>query len=340
MKIDYHFPHSVSLADGADAFREAEASGYAGIWNGENTSDPFLPLGAAALATSQAQLGTGVALAFVRSPAATAYVAHDLQVGSNGRFVLGLGSQVRAQIVRRYGMQWSRPAARMREYILAVKAIWRCWNEGANLDFDGEFFKLDLMQPYYSPKPSPSGPPPIWLGAFGERMTETAGEVAEGLMLHPLVTPEFVNEVVRPTVERGLARRETPLTHEFEISGPVFVATGRDENELHAATEALRERIAFYGSTPAYRAVLDFHGWGEVHEKWRSMAREGEWSAMGALVTDEILHSFGVVGEPGKIPALLLERARGMVDRLSVMSPYEGDLQTLEQVMKAVIVPE
>jgi len=322
MKIDFHYTQPLPINKARDVFGQIEEQGYSGIWLGEVTTDPLLGLAAASTATSRVQLGTGISLAFVRSPTSMAYAAHDLQVGSGGRFVLGLGSQVRGQIVRRFGVEWSHPAERMREYIEAVKAVWDCWNDEKPLNYHGKFFQLDLMPPYFTPAPSPFGPPPIHLGAFGERMTKVAGQVGEGLMLHSLMTPDYCRNVVRANLDAGLAARELPLNHEFELSGLFFVATGRDEKELEEAKKWVRGRIAFYGSTRAYLDVFKHHGWVDKHEAWHEMASKGEWENMGDLVDDEMLHAFSVVGEPKTIADAIRARAElSTVDRVSIVAP-------------------
>jgi len=322
VKIDFHYTEPLRINEARETFRVIEQQGYSGIWLGEVTTDPLLGLAAASTATSRVQLGTGVSLAFVRSPMSMAYAAHDLQVASDGRFILGIGSQVRGQIERRFGVEWSHPAERMREYIEAMKAVWACWNYGEPLNYQGKFYKIDLMPPYFTPAPSTVGPPPVHLGAFGARMTVVAGQVAEGLLLHSLMTPKYCHDVVRSNLEAGLAARELPLEHDFELSGLFFVATGRDEKQLNRAKDWVRGRIAFYGSTRAYRDIFAYHGWLTQHETWHEMARRGEWQSMADFVDDEMLHAFAVVGDPGTIADGIRDRAAAStVDRVSVVAP-------------------
>src|SRR6476661_1643426 len=244
-----------------EATSEAEAAGYDGVWSAETSHDPFLPLLLAAQRTEKLQLGTGIAVAFARSPMTLAQTANDLQAASKGRFLLGLGSQIKPHIVKRFSMEWSHPAARMREFILALQAIWSTWNDGTKLDFRGDFYSHTLMTPFFNPGPNAYGPPKVFLAGVGELMTEVAGEVADGFLCHAFTTEAYLREVTIPALERGLAKSNRTMDS-LEISGPAFVVTGTNEEEMAGSIKGTREQIAFYGWTPAYRGVLEHHGWG------------------------------------------------------------------------------
>jgi probable F420-dependent oxidoreductase len=306
------------------AARELEELGYDGILTAETSHDPFLPLMLAALDTERIELATGIAVAFARTPMITATTANDLQLYSKGRFILGLGSQIKPHIEKRFSMPWSHPAARMREFILALRAIWANWNEGEKLDFRGEFYTHTLMTPFFNPGVNPYGPPKVFLAAVGERMTEVAGEVADGIILHGFTTERYVREVTLPALERGW-QRAGKTRADFQLSGPMFVVTGATEEEQVKARQGTKQQIAFYGSTPAYRGVLELHGWGALQDDLNRLSKQGEWVQMGELIDDEILDAFAVVGEPEDLPRLLQERYGDLLDRLSFYAPYKSD---------------
>ena len=322
MKVDGGIPFELDAV--ADAARAAEAAGYDGAWAAETSHDAFLPLLLAAEHTQRLELGTGIAVAFARNPMTLANIANDLQAFSKGRFLLGLGSQIKPHIEKRFSMPWSHPAARMRELVLAMRAIWDCWNNGSKLDFRGEFYTHTLMTPFFNPGPNPYGPPRVFLAAVGDRMTEVAGEVADGLLAHAFTTERYLREVSLPALERGLATANRKRS-EFEISRPCFVVTGATEEEMAKAADGVRQQIAFYGSTPAYRGVLELHGWGALQDELNALSKQGEWVEMGSLIDDEMLHTFAVVGEPEEIPKLLLARYGDVMDRVNFYAPYRSD---------------
>jgi probable F420-dependent oxidoreductase len=293
--------------------KRAEDRGYDGFWLAETKHDPFLALAGAAAATERIELGTAIAVAFARNPMTVATTANDLQLLSGGRFNLGLGSQVEAHITKRFAMPWSRPAARMREFVLAIRAIWHAWETGERLAFRGEFYKHTLMTPFFDPGPNPHGTAPIYLAGVGELMTEVAGEVADGFLCHNFTTERYLREVTLPALDRGRAKVGKTLEG-FEISGPVFAAT----NEQEIAD--VKRQIAFYGSTPAYRPVLDLHGWGALHEELHRMSRRQQWAEMSELITDEVLAEFCVLGTPETVTAALLDRYGDVVTRVSPSS--------------------
>ena len=309
------------LGQVADEVRRAEAADYDAWLTGETAHDPLLSCAIAAEHATRIQVGTAIAVAFPRSPMHVAYTAHDLHALSQGRFVLGLGSQVRAHVEKRFSATWSSPAARMREFVLALRTIWHAWEEGERLRFEGEFYRHTLMTPFFAPAPHGFGPPPVWLAAVGPRMTEVAGEVADGLLCHGFTTDRYLTEVTLPTLKVGAARADTSR-HDLEVALPVFVVTGDDEREWAEVERGVRAQIAFYGSTPAYRSVLDLHGWGALHERLHELSRAGDWDAMTAAVDDEVLHTFAIVAEPHRIGAAIVERYSGLIDRISLYTSY------------------
>jgi probable F420-dependent oxidoreductase len=331
MKVDTGIM-APSLAAVGTRAHELEELGYDGLLTAETAHDPFLPLAVAAEHTQRIELGTGIAVAFARTPMLTAHTANDLQRASNGRFILGLGSQIKPHIEKRFSMPWSHPAARMREYILAMRAIWAAWNNGEKLDFRGDFYQHTLMTPFFTPPPNPHGAPKVFLAAVGELMSEVAGEAADGIIIHGFTTERYVKEVTLPAVERGL-KRAGRTRASFEVSGPLFVVTGRNEEELARARTGTRQQIAFYGSTPAYRGVLELHGWGDLQTELNTLSKRGAWVEMGDLIDDEILHTFAVVAEPEQVGAELRNRYAGVVDRCSFYAPYESDRERWSRVI-------
>jgi probable F420-dependent oxidoreductase len=323
VKLDTGFAvDPTDIASAGRSARTAEERGFDGLWLGEVSRDPFLPLTVAAAATTRVELGTGIAIAFARSPMTLAQTAHDLQTYSHGRFVLGLGSQIKAHVTRRFSMPWSRPAERMREYVLALRAIWASWNDGVPLKFEGEFYRHTLMTPMFNPGPTGFGPPRIVLAGVNEGMTVVAGEVADGFIAHGFTTEPYVREVTVPALERGLARAGRSRS-DIELKVGPFVVTGRDDRELDAARDVARQRIAFYASTPAYRPVLELHGWGPLQDTLHAMSLRGEWDEMGGCIDDEVLDAFAVVAPHDQLPAALAGRWKGVADRVSI---NEADL--------------
>jgi probable F420-dependent oxidoreductase len=322
MKIDGGLGGELRSA-GANAARQ-EGQGYDGLWTAETSHDPFFPLLLASQQTERVELGTGIAVAFARNPMNLAQIAWDLQAASEGRFILGLGSQIKPHITKRFSMPWSSPAARMREMILAIRAIWTAWNDGSKLDFQGDFYTHTLMTPFFDPGPNPHGNAKIFLAGVGERMTEVAGEVCDGFLCHGFTTERYLREITLPALERGAAKAGRTLA-DIEISGPAFVVTGATEEEMAKSVAGTKQQIAFYGSTPAYRPVLELHGWGELQDELNAMSKQGQWKEMGELITDDILDTFAVVAEPEKLAAGINERYGDVVQRLSFYAPYESD---------------
>jgi len=296
------------------AIAELEARGYDAAFTAEINNDPFFPLVLAAEHSKTIELTTAISVAFARNPMTVANLAWDLNQYSKGRFTIGLGSQIKPHITRRFSMPWSQPAARMREFILAMRAIWRCWATGETLDFRGEFYRHDLMTPMFTPTRTAYGAPGVNLAAVGPRMTEVAAEVADGVIAHGFTTVQYLREVTLPAVQRGLAKAGRSRDA-FDISLPVFVVAGVDEEAFARSREAVLGQIAFYASTPAYRPVLELHGWGDVQTQAHQLTRQGRWQDMGALITDEILNTFALVCEDiDQVPALLKQRYGGLAD--------------------------
>jgi probable F420-dependent oxidoreductase len=328
MKIDSGLTKDLDRT--RDAAREIASDGYDGLWIGETKHDPFLQCLQAAEATDRLTVGTAIAIAFARTPMTLANIGFDLARYSGGRFVLGLGSQVKPHIERRFSMPWSRPAARMRELVLAVRAIWACWQDGAPLDFRGDFYTHTLMTPFFAPPPHLYGPPPVYLAGVGAAMTEVAGEVADGFFIHPFTTRRYLDEVTLPALRRGREKRDgreksgTGMEG-FTVCGPSFVTVGRDEAELAAAVAGTRAQIAFYASTPAYRGVLDLHGWGDLQPELTTLSRQGRWAEMGSLVDDDLLHAVSLVGTPEQVGKALRAKLGDIAQRTTLYAPYEAD---------------
>lgn len=302
----------------------AEESGYDGVWSAETNHDPFLPIAVGAAATERLEFGTGIAVAFARNPMTLAVLANDLQILSKGRFMLGMGSQIKPHITKRFSMPWSHPAPRMRELILAIRAIWRTWETGEPLAFRGEFYTHTLMTPFFDPGPNPYGNPKILLAAVGELMTEVAGEVGDGFLVHGFSTEKYMREVSLPALERGAAKAGKTRA-DLTVSYPGFIVTGPDEQSMAAAAKGVREQIAFYGSTPAYRPVLELHGWGDLHPELNTLSKRGEWVQMGELINDDILNTFAVVAPLDQVAAEVRSRFGDIVDRFSFYAPYKVD---------------
>jgi probable F420-dependent oxidoreductase len=314
---------------------EARRVGLDGVWTTETSHDPFLPLLLAAERAPGLTVGTAVAVAFARSPMTLATTANDLHAMSAGRFVLGIGSQVKAHVTRRFSMPWSAPAARMREFVLALRAIWDAWQRDERLYFKGDFYQHSLMPPLFRPAPNPFGTPPVVLAAVGPRMTAVAAEVADGLLVHSFTTERYLREATLPAVTARLADAGRDRAA-FTLCLPGLVATGADEPAFAEAVAAVREQIAFYGATPAYRPVLDLHGWGDLHTELHRLSRSGDWNTMTSLVDDTVLATFAVVGEPHVVGAEIRRRFGDQVDRFTLYTPYALAEDTRHTIVSAV----
>jgi probable F420-dependent oxidoreductase len=303
--------------DVADLAARLEAAGCDGLYFADLTHDALLGAGVAATGSARMAIGTSIALAFTRSPTALAYAAHDLNTASEGRFVLGLGPQVRPHIERRFGLAWSEPVKRMRESVLALRAVWDCWQGGGPLAFEGEIFRLSLMPPAFRPEPTPWGGPPVYLAAVGPKMAELAGEVADGLFVHAFATQAYVREVIVPAVERGLARSGRSRK-DFQLVHSAFIADTTAAESPAQAREQARNSVAFYASTPDYRRVLDQHGLGDLQPRLRQMTRDGAWARMADEISDEVLDLFCTTGTPAEIAEGFARRWGGLVDQISL----------------------
>ncbi|MFE5704318.1 TIGR03617 family F420-dependent LLM class oxidoreductase [Rhodococcus koreensis] len=327
MEIDFYPGSGLRLDEAETLARTVESSGIGGLWALEAAREPFGPLAVAALATTRLHLRTAVAVAFARNPMILAQQAHELARVSSGRFVLGIGTQVRAHVARRFSEEWSHPGRRMAEYIAALRAIWRSWNEQTPLDFNGEFYRHTLMTPMFDPGPSGQAPPPIHLAAVGPTMVRIAAEHADGLVLHPLSSRRSITENVLPIIG---GRCVEPG---FELSCPVLVITGTTDNERDSARAAVRKQIAFYASTPAYRRLFELYDEGDRADELQRLAREGHWDDMTALITDDLLDEFSIDAHPAELRARIEERFCGVVNRVAIYAPYSVDLQSISNFM-------
>ena len=337
MKIDAG-GYAGTVDEAGEAARGAERDGFDGWFAAETQIDALIGCAVAAERTERIELGTAIAVAFARNPMTAAVAANDLQRLSGGRFVLGLGSQIKPHITRRYSMEWSHPAPRMREFVLAIRAIWEAWVGRAPLDFRGDFYTHTLMSPFFDPGANPHGNPKIMVAAVGPLMTEVAGEVADGVLCHAFCTERYLREVTLPALERGRAKAGRTLEG-FEISGPAFIVARDSDEEIAAGTQFVRQQIAFYGSTPAYRRVLELHGWGELQDELNAMTKRGEWDKLGSAIDDEVLHTFAVIGTPEQALAEVQRRYGDIVTRITLGLPEDRDEQRWTALLESLRVP-
>jgi probable F420-dependent oxidoreductase len=316
-------------------FAELEAAGYDGAFSFESSHDPFIPLAVAAGSTTTMRLGTAVAIGFARNPMVLANLGYDLQLLTEGRFVLGLGSQIKPHIEKRFSETWSRPAARMREMVLAIRAIWAAWEGEAKLDFQGEFYRHTIMTPAFDPGPNPFGRPPIMIGGFGPKMIEVAGEVADGMIVHPFNTRQSLEQLVLPALERGAAKAGRAAA-DLELLWVTMVVTWCDEAERAAAMLPAKAQLAFYGSTPAYARVLDLHGFGDLHPELNRLSKQGDWLAMAELIPDELVEQIAVVGPRDEIAAKVAARVDGITDSVGLVNNRNPDPAHFADVVAAL----
>ncbi len=314
---------------------ELEELGYDGLLVAEIAHDPFMPLALAAHHTNAIQLRTSIAVALARNPMNLANIGHDLNAYSKGRFVLGIGSQIKPHISKRFGMPWHGPAKQMREFIEATHAIWDCWYDGKPLDYQGEFYRHSLMTPEFTPTNTEYGRPKILMAAVGPLMIDTACAVADGIIVHSFCTEQHFRDNMLPALQRNLAKYGRSLD-EFEIQFPVFVAAGETEEQLAEAKQAIKYRLGFYGSTPAYRVVLETHGWGDLQPRLNRLTKEGRWDQLPEQIPDEMLDAFAAVGTPLEAARQIADRFGGLIDRCVLESGFGPDV--LEQQM-AVLRP-
>ena len=322
MKIDAALM-TADFTQSGEVAAELEERGYAAAWSFEGPHDPFFPLVLAAQRTERIDLGTSIAVAFARNPMTCAQIAWDLQTLSRGRFILGLGTQIRPHIVKRFSQPWSKPAARMREFVLAVRAIWACWGEGQKLAFDGEFYTHTLMTPLFNPGKNPFGAPRLFVAGVGPKMVEIVGEVADGFFIHPFHSPEFLAADTLPALERGRAKA-CRQRKDFEISCQTIVAIGSNDEEIETARRKAKGQISFYASTPAYRGVLDLHGYGDLQPELKRMTKEGKWLEMIGKIDDDLFDEIAVSGSPFEVGEKLRER-NAFADRTTLMLYNETD---------------
>ncbi|MCB1005335.1 MAG: TIGR03617 family F420-dependent LLM class oxidoreductase [Acidimicrobiales bacterium] len=329
MRIDTQL--RAPLGDAGREAAELRDAGFDGVFTFEGPHDVFLPL-AAASAVAGLDLYTNLAIAFPRSPTHLAHTAYDLHQASGGRFALGLGTQIRPHIEKRYGATWSRPVARLRELIEATRAVLSCWQDGGRLDVRGEFYELTLMPPTFNPGPLPGGPPPIWAGALGPRMTRMVAEVADGLLVHPFNSDAFVRGQTLPGVDAGLAASGR-ARGDFTLVCEAIVCAWRDERERETAVAGAKGLVAFYGSTPAYRPVLEAEGAGDLQPELNRLTKEGRWDELGGVVDDDLLERIAVCGEPADVARRIHDRFGGVADRLAFYTPYEVDPSLTAEVL-------
>ena len=324
MKVNTGIPAHDLNAVGAAA-QAAQASGFSGISTQENRQDPFLPLAVAAAQTQHLELRTNIAIAFARSPMVAANLSWDLQRASNGKFTLGLGSQVKGHNIRRFSVPWSAPAPRMREYVQSIRAIWDCWKNGTKLDYQGEHYQFSLMTPNFTPEPIAGEVPKIQIAAVGPAMMKVAAEECDGVMLHAFCTRKYLDEAILPKLHKGLGAKNKS-SDEFEISGGGFIVTGKDDEAVNTMFEWVRMRVGFYGSTPSYWPVFEAHGWEDLGHKLNDMSKKGQWQEMTQEISDDVVHEFCAVGRYEQIRDAIEARFAGSTQVISVPADAPPDL--------------
>ncbi|MBI4609116.1 MAG: TIGR03617 family F420-dependent LLM class oxidoreductase [Candidatus Rokubacteria bacterium] len=308
-----------------DYARKVEAMGFDCLWASETQHDPFLPLGVAAASTSRIKLGTSIAVAFPRSPMILAYIAWDLQAASDGRFILGLGTQVKGHNERRFSVKWDAPGPRLGEVIRALRTIWDSWQNGTRLNFKGRFYTFDLMTPFFNPGPIKHPRVPIYIAGVNRYICRLAGELCDGLHVHPFNSPKYLRELVLPAVEEGLATSGRKRS-DFTYVSSIFAMVGDTGKELAQAKQAVKQQIAFYASTRTYEPVLAAHGWQDLTPKLHRKSVEGDWQGMADLITDEMVETYAVTGSYDTIARRIQERYAGLLDRVSLYQPYQPNL--------------
>lgn len=314
------FTYGMPLGTVPEDARAVEEAGLDGWFVGEGKHDPFLLAAMAAEHTERISVGTAVAIAFARNPMSVAYQAHDLQQLSDGRFYLGLGTQIPAHIVGRFGGTWSEPVHRMREFVAALRAIWASWRDGTELEFRGQYYRHTLMPAAFRPEFPVPMDPPIYLAGVGPGMVRLAGEVADGLVCHVFNSPEYLAEIILPSLRAGAVAAGRDVA-DIDICAMVAVTTGATEDQRDLARETARKQVAFYASTPAYKPVLKVHGWSGLHEELHALSQIGRWDVMAECVDDTMLETFVVhAPDPGGVGSAVATRYRGTVDRVLVTS--------------------
>lgn len=319
-----------NLREMPELAHSVEAMGFDCLWTSETQHDPFLPLALAAEHTDKIELGTAIAVAFPRSPTVLAQIAWDLQNASNGRFILGLGTQVKPHIERRFATVWESPAAKLREMILGMRAVWDAWQGDGRVNFRGEFYKITLMTPFFNPGPIEHPHIPIYIAGVNAKLCQVAGELCEGFHVHPFHTPKYLRDEILPNIELGLSKTGRSRK-DIQLSSAIFVATDEGEQEM------VRSQISFYASTPSYRPVMETHGWGDVGEKLSMLAAHKEWGEMAEQITDEMLQQFCIITSSDQLASAIKSRYAGLLDRITLYTPFEPgqDMDKWKALVKA-----
>jgi probable F420-dependent oxidoreductase len=320
MKFDVTiFPDDLNAA--AEIARAVEAYGFDGLWTSETGHNPFLPLTHVAAATKRINLGTAIAIAFARSPMVTAQIAWDLAAQSEGRFLLGLGTQIKAHITRRFSSEWSAPVPRLREYIESMRAIWNSFQHGTPLRYTGESYKFSLITPFFNPGAIKTPNIPLYIAGVNDGLCRLAGEMCDGFHVHSFHTVPYLKDLIFPNIEAG-AQKANRTRADVSLNCAIFIVTGRNDEEMQTNSLLVRSQIAFYASTPSYSAVMDMHGWHDLYERLNQMSREGRWYEMGELISDDMLHQFAVVAPIDEIAHAVKERYDGLLDRIGYYFPF------------------
>lgn len=324
MKFDVTiFPEDLNGA--ADLARKVEDYGFDGLWTAEAAHNPFLPLTLAATSTQRINLGTAIAVAFPRSPMVTAQIAWDLAAQSKGRFILGLGTQIKIHIVKRFSALWAdKPVGQMREYIEALRAIWKAFQEQGSLRYRGEIYNFGVLPPFFNPGAIEHPHIPVYIAGVNEGLCKLGGETANGFHVHSFHTVKYLQELVRPSIAAGAAKAGRPAA-DIALSCAIFVVTGRNQEEIERNTIEIKSQIAFYASTPGYRPVLEMHGWGDFGDRMNQLTKEGKWNEMWREVPDDVLHEMAVVAPPDELPYKVRERYEGLLDRVGYYFPFKPE---------------
>lgn len=324
MKFDVTiFPDN--LNDTPRISKMIDDAGFDGLWTAEAAHNPFLPLTLAAANTRRISLGTSIAVAFPRSPMVTAQLAWDLAAQSSGRFILGLGTQIKVHIVKRFSAQWDdKPVSQLRDYVASLRSIWQTFQEGGALRHRGDHYSFGVLPPFFNPGPIEHPNIPVYISGVGPGLCRLGGEIADGFHVHPFHTVDYLRDVIRPAIETGAEKAGRTLEN-VQLASAIFVVTGRNNDEIQRSSQEMKTQLAFYASTPSYRRVLELHGWGDMGEKLNRMTREGKWDEMWQEVPDEVLHAFAVVAPPDELPYKVRERYDGLLDRVAYYFPYDPD---------------
>ena len=322
-------------AEGGPVFKALEDAGFDGAYTWEGPHDPFLPLVSAAMSTKKIELLTSIAVAFARNPMNLANIAYDLNLLSKGRFILGLGSQIRPHITKRFSMPWSKPAARMEDMVNAIKSILNAWQKGSRLEHRGEFYTHTLMTPLFNPGPNPHGIPKIYVAAVGPLMTKAVARSADGLLAHPFSSPKYLKNITLPNIDEGLQSSNRTRT-EFDLSIAIMTGIGANEESHKKAVRACRDQVAFYASTPNYKAVLEQHGYEDLSEELNRLSKAGQWKKMGDAIDDEVLNTFAVISEdPDELAKEIMRRYGNQGQRIAPIL-YSGELELMPPVLEAL----